>query len=293
MKRVGISCVLSALTILVLTGCATKPSSSSSEFSYEPFSGSGAQGYVFDMDEKYSLKTNLIDVLNEKIEESISDIEVFTALEDVIGVNDFYANKVTITTSESNLYGLENKNSIYNTDNYIENTQTIITRDNTNHTLAGESSKTSKTSDGETTTKGTYSLTYDEGLFCAIETWDYDNQEDISNNYLLSDEFVEKHLALTYGKELYEYFLDQYEDTQLFGDSDIVISREESYINISLNRNKVYHEEEILYTHTISLTISKDGYISDFVNNYIVYNGTTTHSDTLYTDCETYHFEKI
>ena len=178
-------------------------------------------------------------------------------------------------------------------DNYVENTQTIITRDNTNHTLAGESSKTSKTSDGETTTKGTYSLTYDEGLFCAIETWDYDNQEDISNNYLLSDEFVEKHLALTYGKEFYEYFLNQYEDTQLFGDSDIVISSEEGYINISLNRSKVYNEEEILHTHTISLTISKDGYISDFINKYIVYNGTTTHSDTLYADCETYHFEKI
>ena len=72
MKKSNFLAVLSIFTTLLVCSCSPSTSSSGSEFSYEPISGSSVSGYNFDLNEKYSFRylkeKNYMNVIIDKME---------------------------------------------------------------------------------------------------------------------------------------------------------------------------------------------------------------------------------
>lgn len=284
MKKSNFLAVLSIFTTLLVCSCSPSTSSSSSEFSYEPISGSSVSGYNFDLNEKYVLNDALSNTLGLIRVDSGKAIDKFKMLEEVVDINDFCINKVTTTTKKINHYGLFEDDTDFNDDNLEYDFTSTIIRNNNTHTLTGSSSEKTITKDINETVIGAYSLTYDEGYFYALETWDYDVKEDVSKTYVLSDEFVDKHLCLVNSKQAYSYFIEQLDDISFFDYQGIDLDTSIDYVEFTLSREKHFAQENITHSQNISLTFSNNGYVSGIEKTYCVYLGDKNENKILFLD---------
>ena len=211
-------------------------------------------------------------------------IDKFKMLEEVVDINDFCINKVTTTTKKINHYGLFEDDTDFNDDNFEYDFPSTIIRNNNTHTLTGSSSEKTITKDINETVIGAYSLTYDEGYFYALETWDYDVKEDVTKTYVLSDEFVDKHLCLVNSKQVYSYFIEQLDDISFFDYQGIDLDTSIDYVEFTLSREKHFAQENITHSQNISLTFSNNGYVSGIEKTYCVYLGDKNENKILFLD---------
>ena len=294
MKKSNFLAILSVFTVLCACSCSpTTSSSSSSEFSYEPLDSSSVQGYVFDLNGKYVLDNSLSVALNAIKDSSDTPINKLKTLENIVDVNDFCVNKTTTTTKKIDHYGMVEGNTSLGESNYEYDLNLTKVRNNNNHTLSGSSVETSKTIDGTTNVNGSYSLTYDEGYFYALEKWDYDTKDDVNKTHLLCDEFVDTYLCLVNSKNIYDYILTQQADTTFFSISNISGSALGDEIEFHLYRERYFENEEMIHTQFISITFSLEGYISKTENKYCVYNGSKNENNIYYLDSVEQTFEII
>lgn len=271
MKKNKITLLLTLLSTFVLVGCSNNPTPSDPGFDYEPIDGSEPQGYVFNMDEKYALKTTIIDRINSFAGDyNINNIE---SLLDVIGDNDFYANVCTLNETKINKFGMVDGNNEYGEDNFKQYYTETKTRNNSTHTLSGQSSFIATGYELNQNINGVYSVTYDEGLFKAIEKWDYDNAEDKEITHILNDEFVERYLVLSNAKTHLEKMIEEYYDTTFFNQSDIQVISNDTEHEFLLQRSKINIESNVYFEQNISLTIDKTGYVKEMVNSYVERDG--------------------
>lgn len=291
MKMNKTTLLLTILSTFILVGCSNNPTTPSGPgFDYDPVGGSGAQGYVFNMEDKYSLKTTIIDKINSfNGDYSISNIELLAG---VISDNDFYTNVCVKNETNINRLGMVDDNIEYGEDNFEESYTENKTRNNSNHTLSGQSVYCKVGYETNNTINGTYSVVYDEGLFKATETWNYDNADDIETVHILNDEFVEKYLALSNAKEHLEMMIDEYYDTAFFGESDIQVISNEGEYKLLLQRSKINTEADVYFEQNVSLTIDKTGYVKEMVDSYIERDGLNNTGDVLFEETTVYTMSK-
>lgn len=291
MKNNKTKYILLPFITLFLGGCAYHGPSSGSSYEYPPISSQGAGGYVFNMEDKYTLNTSVKDKIATFGD--VFDKEEILALVDLIGLNDFYVNKMTVTVNETNLYDYGDNGNTLDEGNKIETSTQVITRNNANHTLSGTDVYSLEDHTGKITANGVYSLTYSDDMFSAKDVWDYDVDDfDESHTYVLNDEFVDNHLPLLDAKSfLEEMIASSLDDESIFDAKDVVGYMSETHIGISLNRSTLV--ENYRHDQKYNMVIHRDGYVTETSYSYVAYYGKTTIAPILRESSRVATFEKI
>ena len=279
-----------ALTGVLLAGCATKPSSSQSSFEYSSLESSAPHGYVFD-----STKYTLNPLVGETIAsfEEIVDAHEIPVLKEVIGLNDFYANKITVTSTEKNLYDFGENGNTLDEGNFIETSTKTIVRNDISSVLSGSGAYEYKDHEREVSTTGVYSMTYDEGFYVANETWDFDNNDyDETNSYTLNDEFVYDHLVFIDAEEFLDEMIEaSLDDETIFDAKEISTAVGEDVIALDLNRTTF--TDNIRHDQRYRMVITLSGYVSEISYSYIQYFGKTTAAPILRESTFSANYEKV